>query len=722
MSPSFDSSRTPDATLPHSITEFAAMRQDAQQLMDWGRQALLAGDDARALYLLHRATTLCPNDRQIRSDLGWARLRNGDLIGAQRDFDAILAHAPQHPSALRGLASCRRAIGDAVGAAHALQLALATQPASLALLLELTEACTASGDAAAAGRYLQQAAQLAPEQPALWLAQARFLRQHGHAAEALPWIDRYGRQFPHDAAARIEKARCLRVSGRCAEAMRWLERLEARQPGIAENSEEYGHCLTEPAQAPMRIAHWTRAIRLWVERGDFAAARKLSERLLLAHPDNAAAWDALARIELAQQHWDAVEVAWRNALDRDPTFLDAAAGLAHLYEDSNRPEQAVLVAQTGLAQAGPGTTRSGTIELHLALCKAARRTKRIADGLAHLANAEALASTDSQREFVAFQRAHLLDLAGDADAAFAAFTRGNALALAGWQAAHPGPNRYLQGVQDLLTRACTGWLHTLGSIAAQPSIPEPAFLVGFPRSGTSLLNHVLDGHPAIQTMEEKPPAQAMLAAVRAMPGGYPRALAELDGIDASFLREAYFRSAQEHGGGDLSKLLLDKFPLHINIAVLLHRVFPGARFVFALRHPCDVVLSCFMQQFRLNPAMANFCSVQGTVDLYCRTMDLWEIVCAQLPLRVHTIRYEDVVADFDGQVQALCDFLGVARDDDLRHFAERARTRGRIDTPSYAQVSRPLYRDAVQRWQRYRIHLEPWLPTLQPYIERFGYT
>ena len=170
-----------------------------------------------------------------------------------------------------------------------------------------------------------------------------------------------------------------------------------------------------------------------------------------------------------------------------------------------------------------------------------------------------------------------------------------------------------------------------------------------------------------------------------------------------------------------ARLLLDKFPMNTLLVGLLHRVFPQAKFVFALRHPCDVVLSCFMQDFSLNNTMANFCTLADAVRMYTRTMELWQHYRAALPLAVHAIRYEDVVDDFDGQVAALCGFLGVPWREDLRDFSGKALARGRIDTPSYEQVSRPIYRDARYRWQRYRKYLEPHLPALQPWIERFGY-
>ena len=320
-----------------------------------------------------------------------------------------------------------------------------------------------------------------------------------------------------------------------------------------------------------------------------------------------------------------------------------------------------------------------------------------------------------------FERARLLDRLGDASGAMAAFSRANALAVAPWTRQNPGRNKYLAGVEYMISLARAGWLQQWKPIAALPTIRNPAFLVGFPRSGTTLLNQALDCHSGIQSLEEQPPVDNIKDAVRGMPEGYPHSISDFDAFDVGFLRDIYFRSAAAHGAADPSRLILDKYPLHMTMAGMLHRVFPEARFIFALRHPCDAVLSCFMQSFQLNNAMANFCSLGDTVELYARSMDLWALYCEHLRLPVHAIRYEDVVDDFDGQTRALCEYLDLDWEENLRQFSAMALHRGRINTPSYEQVSQPIYRDSRFRWERYRPFLAPYLPVLQPYIDRFGY-
>ncbi|HTD27871.1 MAG TPA: sulfotransferase [Xanthomonadaceae bacterium] len=713
------------------VEDFAQARDDAIGLGNFGSFCLSTSRHANARYLLQKAIALKAGDSDLLSHLGYAQLALKDVDAATRSFEAALAIAPAHASANYGLGLCCQQTGQWLTAVEAFGKTLAAQPqmlskAELPILLNLAEACHKAGDSEAARQHFSKAEQIAPDDPTMLLAYGMFLREQGSVAHAMQLIDRCGRQAPADPKARLEKARCLRALGDPTQAMRWLEQLEKMSPGLPENSEEYGNCQQGAAGTEVREMHWVRSAGLWIKAGEFGHAEAILDRLLTANPASAAGWNARGKLDSARHRLDEAEAAYHKAIACDPAYLDARANLAYLYENSNRVAQAKAAAEGALRCARSGDGPGVAIELHLALCKVARRQERYAEGLEHLARIDTLAPTESQRMYAAFERGKLMDLCNDASGAMAAFSLGNELAMATWRRANPGNNKYLADIELVLELAGKGWLRQWKPIESLPPTANLAFLVGFPRSGTTLLNQVLDCHDAIQTMEEKPPTQKVQAAIRSIPDGYPHAIARLDAHDIAFLRAEYFRSAAEHGAPYPServgsKLIFDKFPLHINVSGMLHRVFPQARFVFALRHPCDVVLSCFMQQFRLNSAMANFLTLADSVALYTRTMDLWEIYRTQLPLNVHTIRYEDVVDDFDGQVRSLCDFLQVPWKDELKQFATRALDRGRIDTPSYSQVSKPIYREARYRWERYREHLAPFLPALRPYIERFGY-
>jgi hypothetical protein len=161
--------------------------------------------------------------------------------------------------------------------------------------------------------------------------------------------------------------------------------------------------------------------------------------------------------------------------------------------------------------------------------------------------------------------------------------------------------------------------------------------------------------------------------------------------------------------------------LNIGQIGLIHRVFPDAKFILALRHPCDCVLSCFMQTFKLNDAMANFLSLDQSARLYVAAMELWSAYRQKLNLDVHVVKYEDLIQDFEGTCKSLISFLGLEWDDNLYNYQKTALDGGRIKTASYSQVVLPLYKQAVGRWINYREQMQPVLPTLQPWIEAFGY-
>jgi hypothetical protein len=232
----------------------------------------------------------------------------------------------------------------------------------------------------------------------------------------------------------------------------------------------------------------------------------------------------------------------------------------------------------------------------------------------------------------------------------------------------------------------------------------------------------LRSHRSIAVVEEKPTVSALENALRQLPGGYPDGLATLNSEQLSMLRRVYFTELNKHlEADDRSLLIVDKQPLNMVHIGLIHRVFPGARFLFAQRHPCDCVFSGFMRAFEANAGMVNFLDLEDAARFYERTMGLWVQYRDIFPLQVHTVVYEDLVAGFEETLGPTLAFLGVEWDDGIRDYMATAQGRGQIATPSYNQVTQPLYTQASGRWQQYREYLQPVLPRLLPWAERLGY-
>lgn len=434
---------------------------------------------------------------------------------------------------------------------------------------------------------------------------------------------------------------------------------------------------------------------------------------------------ALAEAGRPDEAGDALIAAAKGVPDEDPALLDLARALSALvrYDDAEHLYRRAPSHEASWLERAQMLERGNRMERLPALVTEAAANGLVLpylnalvldrEGRAGEALEAALAIPADQ---VPARRAELIgrlaDKAGDADTAFAAYAEMNRLA----RIANPGA-----ASQAAAYRAHVAALGEMlsGDYALRwrpvppGKRPPPVFLVGFPRSGTTLLDTLLMGHPALNVMEEVPLLERAATAL----GDFAR-LPQLEEAETERLRDLYFDALGPVDG----RIVIDKLPLNLLGAPLIHRLFPDAKFIFAARHPCDVVLSCFMQPFDLNPAMANFLDLTDAARLYALALNFWERARATLPLAVHTLRYEDLVGDKEGEMRRLIAFLGLAWDDRVLDNQTTAIERGPIKTPSYAQVAQPIYKRARGRWERYRAQLAPVLPILAPWAEKLGYS
>ena len=442
-------------------------------------------------------------------------------------------------------------------------------------------------------------------------------------------------------------------------------------------------------------------------------AEQVLQEALTFWPDDARLLDALGAAYMATGRYAEACGPLERAVAADADFPEAYGNLAVVYEQSNRHVEAARLTTTGLAR----WPEHGSLRLIRA-----RLARHAGD---HTAAREQLLALRAMPDLpgalqrdLEFELAWCADGLGDTDAAFRSFSaakvQAEALAApsAELKAIYP---RQLEGLMRLYSGSAKPIQPSSGGVQ-----PSPAFLLGFPRSGTTLLDTMLDAHGGFSVMEERPSIQAMLDAYLAAGLNYPADLPRLSVQTERSMREAYFAVCRK-SGWDGSRPLLDKSPFAAAHAGLLQRIFPGAPLVFLARHPCDVVLSCFMNNFQFNSGTVHFVRLDTTVRLYCDAMALWLLYRERLPLNHIMLRYEDLVTQPEAELRRLLEFLGASWSPAVLDYAAHALKRGRIPTPSYQQVSRPLYQSARDRWRRYATYLEPHLPALMPYIRAFGY-
>ena len=256
-----------------------------------------------------------------------------------------------------------------------------------------------------------------------------------------------------------------------------------------------------------------------------------------------------------------------------------------------------------------------------------------------------------------------------------------------------------------------------------PSLPPPrrfALLGGHARSGTTLLEQVLDSHPDITSVEETEIFQddAYMPIANRVPDETPilSILEEAPTEALQYSRANYFRSAELSLGQPLGgRLLIDKNPsLTFSVPVLL-RIFPEIKLLIALRDPRDVVLSCFMQANN-----SAYLTIGRTVDDYVAMMGLWQTLMPMLEGHFLQVRYEDMVEDLESVARKSLSFLDVPWDAKVLGFDEHARQKV-VRSPTYADVTKPVYKRAVGRWRNYQKHLEPYLSKLEPFVKALGY-
>ena len=342
-----------------------------------------------------------------------------------------------------------------------------------------------------------------------------------------------------------------------------------------------------------------------------------------------------------------------------------------------------------------------------------RRSKRFDEALDCLDRVPA----EIEPERTAHLRGTILDLVGRTDEAFAEFSRTNVL----HQTTPSDPlgraanlRNQLRSELGFMTKE---WLSTWSDVKVDASSANPVFLVGFPRSGTTLLDTLLMGHPGTIVLEEKPALNLTDEKI----GGLS-VLPSMDHAAVAYARDFYFKEVSKFEMLDPSKLLVDKSPLFLTKAMLIERLFPNAQFILVLRHPCDVLLSCLMSNFRLNNAMSNFLRLEDAAEFYDLTFQHWERSRELLPLNVHTVVYERMIENVEAELRPLFDFLDLEWHEAALDHTKTAKARGLITTASYSQVTEPIYKRAAGRWERYRKHLEPIFPVIEPWVEKFGYS
>lgn len=645
-----------------------------------------SGQLAPAIAAYRQILTLNPKHPPTLHFLGVALTQAGQLDEGVKALKAAIKGQPNDPVFHFNLANAEIAAGRDRNALAALDKALRLNPAYPEALLNKANLLDRMGESAKAVLCYRTILAAAPTWPLPRLNLAHLLIRTGEASEALALIP----ELPDGPQKQMATALAQRALGQRREAVATYEAALAGDPDNGDLRCDLGTVLAELGEFDEARRHLEQA----VER---TAARKARFNLAKLHFQQSEGPAALALLD--------------PLIEEAPLESDYRLQRALIRELTGDLEGARTDAEAGL-QASPDRA-----ELHYVSALLDRRAGDAEKALARLQKIDAAEVSD---RFIAarilFERAKLLDRMERTEEAFTAFQEANREAVKNfdWDRALARDGATLSDLEGFLDQSDPFTLPT------QATGESPIFLVGFPRSGTTLLDRVLDGHSGLKVMEEIPILLSIVRQMRDTPHGYPDALFHLSEAERIALRDAYLAEATTTGPSGPGRLV-DKLPLNSIHLPLIRWLFPDAPILFALRHPMDCVLSCFMQDFHLNAAMANYLDLTKAARHYDRVMSLATRAIDRFDLQPVFVRYEDLVADFDGTIRSMLDGLDLAWEDSVLHYADRAK--GQIvNTPSYAQVAEPIYRRASGRWQRYEAHLDDIAPILVPWIERWGYS
>ncbi|UVO50449.1 sulfotransferase [Sphingomonas sp. SUN019] len=645
--------------------------------------------------------------------------------------------------------------GDVAGAIAAGEAALETGVRDAGLAMFVGMLCCRQGDLSRGVAHLRRAVTFAPDQamPAVELARALLSMGDNEAAAvaAVPLAD------PKTPIGREMQRICAHATvrlGDADEAAAMFDQLVTADAADFESWRGLGGARLVQGDAVGAIAALENATRLrpaiggaWTDLARahsvslaFDAAEDAARRAVALQPDDAAAQLELARalagLRVLDAARDALSVARANAPDRSDTLCeiaDVAMVSKALYMAEADYGRAIELEPTserawlGLAMVLERTNRAAELRDLVSACEAAglsedvvalprarvlRSEGRLDEAMSALARVPAEVDPVGQAQL----QGDIADRLGDVDTAFAAFTKANALLAESAIGSHDHAEAYRDTFRRLTQLVTPVWYAGWRAAPMPSARRAPLFIFGFPRSGTTLIDTMLSGHADTVVLEEEPVIDRVAAAAGAL-----EHLGQLSDADIARLRAVYFAEVDRIVPDLGDRLIVDKQPLALGSTPVLHRIFPDARFIFAERHPCDVVLSCFITSAQMDAKVANFFDFTSTARLYDQVMAYWYACRDTLAIDVFTTRYERLIADPEAELRAVAMFAGLEWDPRLIDHQRSASARSYIASPSYAQVAEPIYMRAKGRWLRYRQHMDPVLPILKPWVERLGY-
>jgi tetratricopeptide (TPR) repeat protein len=635
---------------------------------------LRAGDFPMAEKICRHALNVFPRDANLLCLLGASLIKQDRPKDAEHPLTRAVQLFSDFSRAHEGLAEALIMQGKLPEALESLKRAEALEPGSASIHMKQAQVLTALGRDGDATRQFEESFKLTPHREEL--VRGMRLQRMGNLREA----------------ERIYRDVLLRDPEN-VDALRLLA-------GIAMRAKQWGDAevLLEKALdiAPDFYQGWMDLGLAHQEQDDIEAALKAYDRAIRLEPGKAGGYTASGTVRaMAGRHDEALEY-FAKATAADATHPGALAGRGHVLKTIGRQDEAIESYRECIRH-NPGY---GEAYWSLANLKTFRFAE---DEIAAMQAQLDAGIGDESRANFQFALGKAFEDAGDYERAFAYYREGNENRRSR-ESYDPVQTIDLHDqFQELLTsRAGHGCLD-----------PAPIFIVGLPRSGSTLIEQILASHPDVEGTHELPELSRVARSSsmgRSDRKSYPQAIRDVAVEELAGLGERYLRRSERHRELMLPRFT-DKLPNNFVHVGFVSLILPNAKIIDARRHPLDSCLGSYKQLFaRGQPFTYDLFELGEFYLQYVRLMDHWHAV---LPGKVLEVHYEDVVADLEGQVRRILDYCGLPWSDSCLRFYESDRA---VKTASSEQVRRPIYSTSVDLWRRYEDHLGPLIDVLEPLL------
>ncbi len=615
-----------------------------------------------------------------------------------------LAERPGDPELLWRLAGIEADAGRLSEAAEALQALAGTHPTP-DVLERLGLVLNRLGRHREALPVLRRVLDLQPERATAWNSAGEALGNLGRIRDAADAFARAVRWRPDFAHAHYNLGLALRAAGKNKGALGALGKAAELSPNAAEPLQSLGHLLHSLGRYEQAVRCFRRLVELRPDDavahtslgaalhmlGDLEAAREAYQRALSLRPDYATAHSNLGHVYQSLRDSDRAEAGFRRALDLAPDDESALAGLAANLDRRGRYEEGWALLEQRL---DPGRSDLDLVITASELQRHLGNHGRAADILRQALDREDL--TDSTLQRLQFNLGAACDAEGSYEQAFDHFRRGNQMKPVLFNR-----QEYVDDVSRLLE------VYGAGALASLPRADDPderpVFVVGMPRSGTSLVEQILACHPRVAAAGELTDL-GRLAVDLGGPGG-PRFPQSAAGTDPGALAAAAREYSELLSAVDeTAERIIDKTPANHLFLGFAEQLFPRAHVIHCIRHPLDTALSCYFQNFAGQGIPFSY--RQEDIALYYnRYLEVMEHWRRHSGLAFHEVVYEELVSDQETVSRELVAFLGLEWDPACLQFHQLDRL---VATASHAQVRRPMYRSSLGRYR----HYEQWLGPL----------